>query len=276
MDSEDGRGLALHGFFSCLASGFSSGVAVGGVAAAGVRRSAPAGGEDHRQLHLSRSGGGSNSEQLVGHLRREVPLADRHLVLRHLVFGLVGDHQLPGQRLRARVDPQLPVDRLLLEGQVVARDAGHVVDAEVDPALHAAHQVAVDVGVEEVRERDHHPRPIQGRVHGPVDGRRHVHPDVDVLRVVEHRDRLPVVPDAPVHGVARRGAGQAVRTPQRHVAAAGELDAREVLRHLVVDLLGLESERLRRRREGRSSSGRARRPEARRHARVRRPVPLQA
>ena len=235
-----------------MASSPVSPAALSAASAAAVRppwgcRSLRAGSEDHRRLHFPCSGRRLELEERVGHVSREVPLPDRHLVLRHSVFGLVGDHELPRQRLRARVDPELPVDRLLLERQVVASDAAHVVDAEIDAALDAPHQPVVDVGVEKVRERDHHPRPIQGRVHGPVERRGRLHPHVDVLRVVENRERLAVVPDAAVDGVTGRGAGRAVRTPERHVAAAGELDAREVLRHFVVDLLGLERERLRRR-----------------------------
>jgi hypothetical protein len=137
----------------------------------------------------------------------------------------------------------LPVDGGLLERQVVARHARRLVDAQVDPTLHVAHQSRVAVGVEEIRKRDDRARLIEHPVERLVHGCRHGAAGPDVLLLVQGCERFPVVPERPVDAVPRGITHQAIGAAQRDVAQVGELPAGAVLRHLLVSLLGLEGER---------------------------------
>ena len=136
-------------------------------------------------LHPGGAVGRSERENRVGQLRLQVPLANRHGVLRHFVLGLVRDDQLARQRLAARVDPELPVDGRLFERQVMARHARGFVNPQVHASLDVAHQPVVHVGIEEVGERDHGARLVEHPIELLVDRRGYRATGPDVLLAVE-------------------------------------------------------------------------------------------
>ena len=187
--------------------------------------------------------GGEKAKSVVRQLRLQVPLADGHRVLRDFVLRLVGDHQLARQRLPSGIDPDLPVDGRLLERQVVARHTCRLVDAQVHTTLHVTHQPRVDVGIEEVPERDDRACLLEDPIKGLVDGRRYGAARPHVLLFVVGCEHLSVVPERPMHGVARRIADEAIGTPHRDAAQVRELSPGALVRHFVVDLLGFERKR---------------------------------
>ena len=181
-------------------------------------------------------------EEPLGHRGLQVPAPDDGAVLRLARLLHVADHQLAGQRLLAGVDPDLPLDRVLGEREVVAGDARGLVDAQVAPVGHARHEHGVGIGVEEIGQRQHDPVLVLELVEGRVDRPRGLDRGVDVVLLVEQRHRPAVVPGGAVERVAGRVGRHVVRSLHRDPADVGQLSAQLAVGELVEGLLRLQGE----------------------------------
>src|ERR1700722_3222469 len=92
-------------------------------------------------------------EQRCGNARRKIPLAEHRAELRLGRRRLVSDHDLARDPLRPGVDPDLPVDVLLDEGQRFAALSIHVAGTEIKAKLHVSAHGPVWIAVKEVGER---------------------------------------------------------------------------------------------------------------------------
>ena len=209
-------------------SRLGGGGALGDGAARGVQR--------HRALRRF------ELEERVVELRVEAPAADGGRVLRSARLLGVRDEDLPRQGLLSGVDPDLPVDRLLREGEVVAGDAGGLVDAQVLPVDDALHERRVGIGVQDVREGNHDPVLVRQLVQDAVDGGGHLDGQVRVVVLVEGGQGLAVVPDGAIEGVAGGVGGEPGRPLDGHAPEVRELDAGRAGVDLVEGLLGLQRE----------------------------------
>ena len=154
----------------------------------------------------------------------------------------IADDELARQGLLARVDPDLPFDGVLREGEVVARDARRLVDAQVAPVGHALHQHGVGIGVQEVGERQHDAVLVLELVERRVDRRRRLDRGVDVVLLVEHRDRPAVVPGGAIERVARRVGRHVVRALHGDPPDVRQLSPELAVGELVERLLRLQRE----------------------------------
>ena len=181
-------------------------------------------------------------EERVVELRVEAPAADGGRVLRSARLLGIRDQDLPRQALLSGIDPDLPVDGLLGEGEMMAGHAGGLVDAQVLPVDDALHQRRVDIGVQEVREGNHDAVLVRQLVQDGVDGGGHLHGQIRVVVLVEGGQGLAVVPDGAIERVAGGVGGEPGRPLDGHAPEVRELDAWRARVDLVDGLLGLQRE----------------------------------
>ena len=74
------------------------------------------------ELYFFKIGGGGEGETAVGKVWRKIPVVESSDELRGGVFVFVGDQKLSRNRLLSRLNPDLPVDMIIGEEQMVAFD----------------------------------------------------------------------------------------------------------------------------------------------------------
>ena len=88
-----------------------------------------------QEIDLPHAGRGLELKHLVAQLGVDVPAVHEGGVLRLVCLLLERDHEFTRKRLVARVDPDLPVQILLPEREVMALHLAHVMQADIRAAL---------------------------------------------------------------------------------------------------------------------------------------------
>ena len=90
---------------------------------------------------------------MVRQMRLKIPAREPRRILRTSGFILVGDEKFPGHGPGTGLDPNLPVNILLGESQMITLYPIDRMLADYEPRLHLLDQHAVRVRVDEVRDR---------------------------------------------------------------------------------------------------------------------------
>src|SRR4029453_12608550 len=150
-------------------------------------------------------GGNHKREQALLQLGCSVPFGKQGGDLQPFGF-LIRDEELAGQRGWAIFDPDLPIDLLLSESQVMAQLTLHLAQPQIKAGQRPLHEIVIGIRIDQVCQGRSEIVRLDGMVQGGVNLRGDVDGAVHIFAEIHERDGLSIVATLPVAQLSQESA----------------------------------------------------------------------